>query len=120
MSATAVRWTCERCGVSVGRMDDAPAALPDSWTRAGECSHCLSCRRALAGDAALDGAPPESSREELVRIRRNGLIEFELRRDPESPDRTVARACSTSPSAVAAIRQTLATAPAGAASSADV
>jgi hypothetical protein len=107
MSTEAIRWTCARCGVSVGRMDDSPAALPDSWAHAGQDSHCLSCRRALAGDAALDGAPAESSREELVRIRRNGLIEFELRRDPESPDRTVARACSTSPSAVAAIRQTL-------------
>jgi hypothetical protein len=107
MSATAVRWTCARCGVSVGRIDASPAELPDSWSQAGQESHCLSCRRALAGDAALDMAPPESSREDLVRIRRNGLIEFELRRDPESPDRTVARACSTSPSAVAAIRQAL-------------
>jgi hypothetical protein len=107
MSVTAVRWTCARCGVSVGRIDASPAELPDSWARAGQESHCLSCRRALAGDAALDTAPPESSREDLVRIRRNGLIEFELRRDPESPDRTVARACSTSPSAVAAIRQAL-------------
>jgi hypothetical protein len=115
----AVRWTCERCGVSVGRIDDAPAALPDSWAHAGELTHCLSCRRALAGDAALDAAPPESTREELVRIRRNGLIEFELGRDPESPDRTVARACGTSPSAVAAIRQTLEAAPAVAASSSD-
>jgi hypothetical protein len=61
----------------------------------------------MAGDAAIDAAPADCSREELVRIRRTGLIEFELRRDPESPDRTVARACSTSPSAVAAIRQTL-------------
>jgi hypothetical protein len=107
MSALAVRWTCEKCGVSVGRIDAAPAELPDTWTRAEEGSYCLTCRRALAGEAALDGAPPESSREDLVRIRRTGLIEFELRRDPESPDRTVARACSTSPSAVAAVRQTL-------------
>jgi hypothetical protein len=108
MSAEAVRWKCARCGVSVGRIDSAPAELPDSWTKAGQAFHCLSCRRALAGEAAIDAAPPESSREDLVRIRRTGLIEFELRRDPESPDRTVARACGTSPSAVAAVRETLA------------
>jgi hypothetical protein len=107
MSARAVRWSCSRCGVSVGRIDSAPAALPETWTKTGRTCHCLNCARALAGDAAIDAAPVDSSREELVRIRRNGLIEFELRRDPESPDRTVARACSTSPSAVAAIRQAL-------------
>ncbi len=88
-------------------MDDSPAALPASWTRTEGTCHCLGCSRAIAGDLAIDAAPPDCSREELVRIRRNGLIEFELRRDPESPDRTVARACSTSPSAVAAIRQSL-------------
>lgn len=107
MSRQAVRWSCSRCGVSVGRIDDSPAALPETWTKTGGTCHCLSCSRAIAGDAAIDAAPADSSREELVRIRRNGLIEFELRRDPESPDRTVARACSTSPSAVAAIRQAL-------------
>jgi hypothetical protein len=41
----------------------------------------------------------------MVRIRRTALIEFEIRRSPEAPNRTIARACHTSPAAVAAIRQ---------------
>jgi hypothetical protein len=97
--------------VSVGRIDSAPAALPDTWTKAGGVCHCLSCSRALAGEAAEEAAPSDSSREELTRIRRKGLIEFEIQRDPESPDRTVARACSTSPAAVAAIRQAASASP---------
>jgi hypothetical protein len=104
---SAVRWTCSRCGVSVGRIDSAPTVLPDTWTRSGRVSNCLSCSRAIAGDTAMDAAPTDSSREDLLRIRRNGVIEFEIGRDPESPDRTVARACGTSPAAVAAIRRAM-------------
>ncbi len=42
-----------------------------------------------------------------MRIRRNALIHFEIRRAPEAPNRTIARACHTSPGAVAAIRNEL-------------
>jgi hypothetical protein len=68
---------------------------------------CLSCSRALAGDAAMESAPTDCSREELARIRRRGLIEFEISRFPEAPNRTIARACRTSTGAVAAVRGTL-------------
>lgn len=40
-----------------------------------------------------------------MRIRRNALIEFEIRRAPEAPNQAVARACQTSPAAVAVIRE---------------
>ncbi len=108
MAVAAVRWSCARCRVSVGRIDSKPAAMPDCWTQAGQQMFCLSCSRALAGEAATEAAAAGSSGEELVRIRRNALIEFEIHRDPEAPNRTIARACHTSPAAVAAIRGDLA------------
>jgi hypothetical protein len=81
--------------------------MPECWTRSGEEIFCLSCSRALAGEAATDAAPSSTPGEELVRIRRTALIEFEIRRAPEAPNRTIAQACHTSPAAVAAIRQGL-------------
>ncbi|HET9675944.1 MAG TPA: hypothetical protein VFP21_00400 [Solirubrobacterales bacterium] len=52
----------------------------------------------------MDSAPATSSREERVKIRRTALIEFEIDRAPEAPNRTIALACRTSPAAVAAVR----------------
>jgi hypothetical protein len=104
MATAAVRWDCARCGVSAGRMDGRRAALPVSWSQSGHRVFCLSCARALAGDASIDAAPADSSRDDLARIRREALIEFELRRCPDAPNQMIARACRTSPAAVAAIR----------------
>jgi hypothetical protein len=53
----------------------------------------------------MESAPADCSREDLVRIRRVGLIEFEISRCPEAPNRTIAQACRTSTAAVAAIRE---------------
>lgn len=105
MVAGAIRWSCARCGVSAGRIDGKHVALPGTWTRSGKRIFCLSCSRALAGDAALESAPADSSREDLLRIRRTGLIEFEISRRPDAPNRTIAQACRTSTGAVAAIRE---------------
>lgn len=107
MTVRELKWSCFRCGVAVGRIDGRPVELPLTWSQAGEKNFCLSCSRALAGDAATDSAPLGSSREDLVRIRREALVEFEIGRDPEAPNRTIARACHTSPLAVAAIRRRL-------------
>jgi len=107
MSADAVRWECARCSVSVGQMDGRRAALPTGWTEAGDKTFCLLCSRALAGDEAIDCAPADSSREDLVRRRRAALIEFEIRRVPEAPNRTIAQACRTSTGAVTAVRAAL-------------
>jgi len=104
MTAAAVRWSCDRCHVSAGRMDGRRAILPLSWTQTDERVFCLACSRALAGEASIDSAPADTSREDLARIRRSALIEFEIRRAPEAPNQTIARACRTSPAAVAAIR----------------
>lgn len=107
MAADAVRWSCARCKVSVGRIDGEPALLPASWSRSDGQIFCLTCRRARAGETAMDSAPDASSREELVRLRRTALIEFEIGRAPEAPNATIARACRTSSAAVAVVRTEL-------------
>lgn len=107
MAADAVRWSCARCKVSVGQIDGAASLLPPSWTLIGGGALCLTCSRAQAGEAAMETAPAASSREERVKIRRTALIEFEIDRAPEAPNRTIALACHTSPAAVAAVRSKL-------------
>jgi hypothetical protein len=104
MPSGAVRWSCARCGVSVGRIDCEPTKLPETWTSLDEEIFCLGCSRARAGEAAIESAAGENSGEQLARIRRTGLIEFEILRDPEASNRTIARACRTSSSAVANAR----------------
>jgi hypothetical protein len=114
MPVSAIRWSCARCGVSAGRIDGKRVALPATWTRSEERIFCLACSRALAGEAAMESASGDSTREELAQIRRRGLIEFEIRRFPEAPNRTIARACRTSTGAVAAVRDASAGPPPGA------
>lgn len=107
MGAEAIRWSCARCNVSVGRIDGTPTRLPATWMRSGHLTFCLTCSRALAGEAALDAAPAASSREERSRLRREALIRFEIDRAPLAPNRTIAQACRTSLSTVASVRDAL-------------
>jgi hypothetical protein len=107
MAADAVRWSCARCGVSVGRMDGEPSLLPQSWSSSEGQVLCLTCSRAQAGEAAMETVPDSTSREDRVRLRRTALIEFEIDRAPEAPNATIARACRTSSAAVAAVRDEL-------------
>src|SRR5690242_7302797 len=101
MAARAVRWSCTRCKVSVGRLDAAPTALPETWTLSGEAAFCLTCSRALAGEAAVDSAPAECTREERFLLQREAVIRFEIDRTPLAADRIIAHACRTSPRKVA-------------------
>lgn len=101
------RWVCGRCAVSVGRIDGVPAPRPTTWTKSDEGTFCLGCSRALAGEAAIDSASPDCSSEERVRIRRSAVIEFEVRRCPDSGDRQIAQSCRTSASAVKTVRSLL-------------
>jgi hypothetical protein len=107
MARGAVRWSCDRCEVSVGRIDGEPTKFPKSWTRSGGRIFCLSCSRARAGEAAIDSAPPANSPEDRTRIRRKALIAFEIDRAPDAPDRAIALSCGTSSAAVAAVRDEL-------------
>jgi hypothetical protein len=107
VSDGSARWVCARCEVSVGRLDGTRTQLPATWTQSGDSIYCLNCSRALAGEAALDSAPETISRDERVRLRRDAVIEFEIGREPQAPDRTIARACRTSASSVVAVRKAL-------------
>ncbi len=107
MAAEAVRWSCARCEVSVGRIDGGATLLPGTWSRSDGQILCLTCSRAQAGEMAMESAPDATSREDLVRLRRTALIEFEIDRAPEAPNRTIALACRTSSAAVAAVRTEL-------------
>jgi hypothetical protein len=93
--------------VSVGRIDGSATALPETWTQADSATYCLTCSRALVGEAAMDAAPPASSREERSRLRRDAVIEFEIGRTPLAPNRVVAHACRTSLITVATVRRGL-------------
>jgi hypothetical protein len=101
------RWTCDGCGVSASRIDGSPAPLPACWVSSTEGNFCLACRRQRAGEAALDAAPSDSGSDVRAKLRRTGLIEFEVRRTPDRTDGTIAKACRTSASAVAAARRHL-------------
>jgi hypothetical protein len=103
----AVRWSCDRCNVSAGRIDGDPTDLPIAWTRVGDATYCLVCSRAVVGEEAMNSAPPTSSREELMRVRRDAVIEFEIGRTPLAPNRVIAQACRTSLMTVATVRRTL-------------
>jgi hypothetical protein len=104
MAAQAVRWSCSRCKVSVGQIDGGASSLPSTWSHIDGEALCLTCSRAQAGETAMDSAPAETSREDRVKLRRTALIEFEIERAPEAPNRTIALACRTSSAAVAAVR----------------
>jgi hypothetical protein len=93
--------------MAVGRIDGEPVPLPESWERGAEGSFCLTCRRQRAAETAQDEAPTGCSPEARAKARRAGLIEFEVRRTPTLTDGTIARACRTSTSAVAAARKRL-------------
>ena len=101
------RWICACCGVAIGRIDGRKVPLPSSWERSPEGDFCLSCRRARAADAAQAAVSPEAGAAARAKARRDGLIEFEVRRTPDLTDATIARACRTNAPAVAATRTRL-------------
>jgi hypothetical protein len=104
VAPTAPKWTCDRCGVSVSQLDGASVPLPETWATAPDGNFCLTCRRERAGEAALEAAPADSSNDTRVKVRRAGLLEFEVRRAPDRADNAIAKACHTSASAVARAR----------------
>jgi hypothetical protein len=107
LAKTAGKWSCDRCGVSVSRLDGARAPFPESWTREVDGSFCLICRRERAAEAALEAAPEGSSSDARAKLRRSGLVEFEVRRAPDRADNAIAKSCHTSASAVVAAREAI-------------
>jgi hypothetical protein len=92
--------------MAAGRIDGRAVPLPENWESCAEGDFCLSCRRQRAADAA-QAAVAGCGREVRAKARRAGLIEFEVRRTPKLTDGTIAKACRTSASAVAAARRQL-------------
>jgi hypothetical protein len=101
-------WTCDRCAVNIrwmaGQEREAP---PAGWSVGKSGTHCLSCRRALAAEAACATADAGSTREDRAKLRNQALIEFEVRRAPERPNGEIAKALSCSVPAVVKARQRL-------------
>jgi hypothetical protein len=106
-TATATKWTCNGCELSVSFMDGEQAPLPDAWVKTGEGLFCLVCRRDRAADEAIASAPSDSPVNVRAEIRRAALIEFEVLRNPDHPDGVIARTCRSSAPAVAKARQRL-------------
>lgn len=106
-AALASCWTCARCGVSVSNSDGARLPLPETWGSEAGGEFCLGCRRQRASEGAAEAAPVGSDRATRARLGRAGLIEFEVRRRPERTNASIARACHSSTSAVAAARSRL-------------
>lgn len=104
---TAASWLCERCGVSVSRIDGERVPLPDTWSSGPEGDFCLACSRQRAAEEAVEQAPPGCDRDARAKLRRAGLIEFEVKRSPERTDGSIAKACRSTTSAVAAARRRL-------------
>jgi hypothetical protein len=107
MTATAHKWTCTECGVSSSRSDAEPVPLPECWDSCADGTFCLGCRRRRVGEAAVDAAPEDSDRDGRARLRRTAVLEFEMRRDPDRTNGSIAKACRSSIAAVAAARKRL-------------
>jgi hypothetical protein len=106
-AATARRWTCDRCEMTVSQIDGHRAPLPESWVSSADGSFCLACRRERAGEASLAAIPADSGNEARAKARRQGLIEFEVMRAPDRADGSIAKACHSSAAVVATARARL-------------
>jgi hypothetical protein len=99
-SAPTADWTCTRCDVTVSWTAEVERPdLPGTWIKDGDELYCLSCRREMAGEAALIGledAPADRRKQAESR----GRIDFEMKRRPERQDNRIAQACHTSVKAV--------------------
>jgi hypothetical protein len=101
-------WTCSRCAVTIRWMEGQERQGPPSgWSVGDDGAHCLSCRRALAAEAASATAADGSTRQDRAKLRSQALIEFEVRRAPDRPNGEIAKALSCSVPAVVKARQRL-------------
>jgi hypothetical protein len=106
-TATAKKWTCDHCGVSVSQLDGEKVKLPESWSSSKEGTFCLLCRRERAAQEALEAAPKDCGLEDRAKLRRAALVEFEVRRRPSHGNGEIAKACRSSVAAVVAARKRL-------------
>jgi hypothetical protein len=101
-------WTCDRCAVTIRWMAGQERQEPPAgWSVEDGGTHCLSCRRALAAEAACGVAEAALSRQDRAKLRSQALIEFEVKRSPDRPNGEIAKALSCSVPAVAKARERL-------------
>src|SRR4051794_41908925 len=101
-AANAPSWTCTRCEVTARWMPGAiGGGRPAEWREDGDELYCLACRRAIAAEEGLEAAE-ETTNEGRAKVRAPGLVEFEIRRDPDRANSGIARAFPTSIPAVRA------------------
>lgn len=75
---------------------------PDGWVRDNGAWRCLRCRREDAMDEASRSTTPEGRAD-----RRRALLAFEIRRDPDAPDRVIAKRARCPTAAVRGVRTAL-------------
>jgi hypothetical protein len=93
-------WVCSGCEVTVSYpLENAPEQ-PGGWAKSGKKWLCLRCRREEVMDkaAAKDGADGYAPR-------RQALIEFELKRDPDATEVEVAKRAQCSSATVRKVRR---------------
>ena len=96
---TAANWTCDSCDVVVSWADRQERGLPPGWTGIEHGVVCLNCQRSLVGEAA-GKQPFRTSIQERLRLRSEGVIDFEVSRVPSRSNRDIAQALHTSLGAV--------------------
>jgi hypothetical protein len=107
-TSSAPSWTCNRCGVTTRYLPGHGTGDPPAgWTVEDDDTHCLSCRRDLAAEAAYDRADPGMSRADRVKLLSKGRIDFEIRREPDRTNGEIARSVGCSVAAVLKARRQL-------------
>lgn len=96
-------WVCSRCDVRASWLPGGDGGTPPGWGKVGTQLHCLACRRAVAGEAAVEAAELDKT-ETVTRVRTAGVIRFEIERDPSRSNSVIARVCRTSVPAVLRVR----------------
>jgi hypothetical protein len=81
--------------------------LPASWAELNGIAYCLSCRRAMAGEAKVAAHRDEDGPADPLRADAEGRVEFELDRTPDHCDTRIARLCGTNVIVVRRVRERL-------------
>jgi hypothetical protein len=109
--SSAPSYVCNRCGVAIRYLPGHECSGPPAgWSVDGGDTHCLTCRRDLAAEAAYERAGPETTRADRAKLRARGRIDFEIERDPERTNGEIAKSLGCSVPAVLKARRQLETA----------
>lgn len=98
---------CARCSMRTRWIPQDGATIPPNWIERGDDGYCLSCRRELAVETALEEMPEEAPAANRAKVRSQAVVEFEIRRDPDRRDGEIARAARCSVMAVSKARKRL-------------